>query len=94
LADSQKPVGFARVNRFAALCPLSDWSGFAGSIEGLLEILRAAFRYIPEDLYSAATCPSPEYFAKHSDESFLQGKAAGAEAVSIARQTDTSCSLV
>jgi len=94
VANSQKPAGIPGINGFTALGSYPDQPGFTGRVKGLLEILRAAIRYVSKDLDSTPIGAPPEYSSEYLDEPLLSGKTAGPETISVSREIDTCCPIV
>jgi hypothetical protein len=94
VANSEKPARLPGINGFAALGSNPDQPGFAGSVERLLEILRAPVRYVSKDLDGAPVGAPPEHSSEHLDEPLFSGKTAGPETLSLSREIDTCCQVV
>jgi hypothetical protein len=94
MANSQKPARFPGINGFATLGSSPDQSGLTGRLERLLEIFRAAIRYVSKDLDGAPVGAPPEHSSEHLDEPLLSGETAGPETLSLSREIDTCCQIV
>ena len=87
MADTPKSSRHPGLERSAAVSAVADQSRSAGSIDGLLAVLRAAVRFVAADFDGASARASPEHSAQHADEQVLSGEASAAETLPRSRPT-------
>src|SRR5512132_3102354 len=89
MADTEESSCITGLKRSAAFGSGADQPRFTRSNKGLLAVLRIAVRLVTKDFDRSTARATVEHSAKHSNEPLLPGKAAGSEALSVARTVDT-----